>query len=297
MLPATDPARTIVNAPVLRVGCPMWAHQPWQGRYLPDGLRRGEQLAAYATWCNAVEGNTTFYGAPAADTVASWATHAPDGFRFMFKLPRTITHERRLRDAGDETRAFLRLLEPLDRRADPISIQLPGSFGPAQLGDLARFVSTLPGTHRFAVEVRHPAFFDGSPAERALARLLGDHGLEWIGFDTTTLFAEPPTSDGERDAWSNKPRVPVRTRALTDRPIVRYIGRDDPERTAAGWQHWIPVVAAWLEAGSTPTFFVHTPDNLESLVLARRFHADVRSVVPELEPLPEPNRPEPTTLF
>ena len=44
----------------LRVGCPMWAHKPWQGRYLPEKLGRGEQLSAYATWCNAVEGNTTF---------------------------------------------------------------------------------------------------------------------------------------------------------------------------------------------------------------------------------------------
>ena len=53
------------------------------------------------------------------------------------------------------------------------------------------------------------------------------------------LFGTPPTSPAEREAWPKKPRVPRRTRALTDHPIVRYIGRDDPEETTEGWQPWL----------------------------------------------------------
>jgi hypothetical protein len=45
----------------LHVGCAMWTYAPWQGRYLPVSLSPRERLRAYATWCNAVEGNTTFY--------------------------------------------------------------------------------------------------------------------------------------------------------------------------------------------------------------------------------------------
>lgn len=294
----------------LGVGCPMWAHKPWQGRYLPDGLARHDQLAAYATWCNAVEGNTTFYGLPAASSVEAWAASTPASFRFAFKLPRAVTHDRRLREAEAETTRFLDLLAPLGGRADPVVIQLPATFGPAQLGDLARYLASLPTSHRYAVEVRHPAFFPEaepgsgsdratrpSPASGALERLLRRHDVEWTIFDTTTLFSRPPTDDAERQAWTDKPRVAPRTIALTDRPVVRFLGRDDPEATARGWQRWLPIVAGWLREGRRPLFFVHTPDNVDALPLARRFHHEVIQLVPELEPLPEPRRPVRETLF
>ena len=283
---------------LLRVGCPMWAHRPWQGRFLPAGLDRHEQLAAYASWCNAVEGNTTFYGTPAPATIATWAAATPPEFRFAFKLPRSITHEHRLRDdALAEAQAFLAVIEPLGERADPVTIQLPGSFGPAGLGDLTRFLTAVPRSHRFAVEVRHPDFFARPAATRALERLLADHDAEWVTFDTETLFAAPPTDDAEREGWRSKPRVPRRPVALTDRPVVRYIGRTDITATAEGWRPWLPVVVAWLAEGRTPTLFVHTPDNVEALELARRFHDEVRELVPDLAPLPEPRTPVPTTLF
>jgi len=275
----------------------MWAHKGWQGRFLPERLDRHEQLATYATWCTSVEGNTTFYGSPSAGTVESWAAAAPPDFRFVFKLPRTITHERRLRSCESELRTFLDLLAPLGERADTVSVQLPASFGPGDLGVLAAFLAQAPTTHRYGVEVRHPRFFTDDGPRRSLERLLATHDAEWIGFDTSVLFSAPPTSDAERDGWEKKPRLPVRTTAMTARPVVRYVGRDDVDATVAGWQRWLPLVADWLRHGRNPTFFLHTPDNDESLGLARRFHDQVRERVPELDPLPEPIEATPTTLF
>ncbi|GAB3955185.1 hypothetical protein GCM10027614_63720 [Micromonospora vulcania] len=147
------------------------------------------------------------------------------------------------------------------------------------------------------MEVRHPAFFAEPRATRLLSEALDAVAAEWIPFDTTAFFASPPTSDAERDAWIKKPRVPLRALALTDRPIVRYLGRDDPTRTIEGWQRWLDIVVGWLREGRSPTMFVHTPDNADAPVLARRFHDEVRSRVPELEALPEPIPVEPLTLF
>ena len=64
----------------LHVGCAMWTYAPWQGRYLPAALPPRERLAAYATWCNAVEGNTTFYATPAVDVVRTWAAQTAADF-------------------------------------------------------------------------------------------------------------------------------------------------------------------------------------------------------------------------
>jgi len=281
----------------LHVGCAMWTYAPWQGRYLPHPLSPRDRLRAYATWCNAVEGNTTFYATPTLETAKSWAVQTAPDFRFILKLPRSITHERRLADVSDPLRAFLAAIEPLGQRAHALWVQLPPSFTPGEIGALGAFLHRLPGEYRCCVEVRHRAFFEDPRWEQQLERTLGDVGAEWLTFDTTVLFGDPPVSEAERAAWRQKPRVPRRTRALTDYPVVRYIGRDDTARTVAGWQPWLDVVAGWLREGRSPTVFIHTPDNVDSLELARRFHADVRARLPEVAPLPEPLPAGPPTLF
>jgi uncharacterized protein YecE (DUF72 family) len=278
----------------LHVGTAMWTHPAWPGRFLPVGLAARERLRAYAGWCTAVEGNTTFYATPSRDTVLSWVEQTPPDFRFLLKLPRTITHERRLFEAGPLVTRFLRAVEPLGSRIHALWIQLPPSFGLNELRTLAHFLDGLPSDFSYAVEVRDRGFF---AAPRLLERVLGEVGAEWVTFDTTVLFETPPTSDAERESWARKPRLPRRTAALTDHPVVRYIGRDDPERTAAGWGPWVATVVEWLSEGRSPTVFIHTPDNADAPHLARRFHADVRARLPELDPLPRPLPVEPLTLF
>ncbi|MBO2449538.1 DUF72 domain-containing protein [Actinomadura barringtoniae] len=275
----------------------MWTHAPWNGRYLPHPLPPKERLHAYAGWCNAVEGNTTFYATPARSSVESWAEQTSPDFRFVVKIPKTITHERRLVEGEEELRLFLAAMEPLGPRAHALWVQLPGSFGPNDLGALAAFLRRLPGTYGCAVEVRHRAFFEDARAATALERTLSQVGAEWVPFDTVVLFQSPPNTDAEREAWMKKPRVPRRTRALTGSPIVRYIGRDDRARTVEGWQHWVETTVGWLREGRSPTVFIHTPSNADALELARDFHAEVRAQVPEVEPLPEPVPAEPPTLF
>lgn len=277
----------------LHVGCAMWVHRAWPGRFLPQPLPARQRLRAYAGYCNAVEGNTTFYATPARDTVATWAEQTDPDFRFVLKLPKVVTHERRFAGVEAEMRAFLDAVEPLGPRLAALWVQLPGSFGPTDVDALARFLRRLP-VHRCAVEVRHPAFFDDP---RELESVLADADAEWVPFDTTVLFASPPTSAEEQEAWARKPRLPRRTRALTGRPIVRYLGRDSVEATVEGWREWVEVTAGWLREGRSPTVFVHTPDNDGAPGLARRFHDEVRALVPDLEPLPAPAPTEPATLF
>src|SRR6201992_589398 len=161
----------------LHVGCPMWQSPPWQDRYLPRGLGPRERLRAYATWCNAVEGNTTFYATPSLDTVRSWAGQTDPGFRFVLKLPRPVTHEQHLDgDVAGPMRAFLAATD---------------------LGTLAGFMRRLPDRYRYAVEVRHRAFFADPRWEHELERVLDAAGAEWVPFDTTVLFGKQRVTGDE----------------------------------------------------------------------------------------------------
>lgn len=295
----TTPLRV---TPALHVGCPMWANRKWVGRHLPADTPVGGELGAYRRLLNAVEGNTTFYALPRAELVGRWADQLSAGsgpFRLVLKAPRAVTHERRLRDVDRLLDSFVELMSPLGGHLGGVMLQLPPTFGPGDLDALDRTAARLSAAVRWSVEVRHHEFC-GGPGFAALHRLLEAHGVERVVLDTTVLFSRPPRTAEGRDEWRTKPRLPLLDVALTDRPVVRYVGGDEPDRTSAGLDRWTEVLATWVHDGRSPTFFVHTPDNLDSPALARQLHADVVAAMPSVAPLappPEISSPGQTALF
>lgn len=267
------------------LGCPSWGDATWRGRLYPRDVPAGDYLAFYARVFNAVEGNTTFYAQPSPETVQRWARCMPADFRFCAKLPRDISHSTDLRRQGAAREAFLALLEPLGERVAPLWLQLPATFGPARLGELAWFVAQLP--RPLAVEVRHPAFFQRGEEERALNRLLRDAGVERLCLDSRALFSCPADTPVVRHAQAKKPRLPPRPAAFTAFPQVRFIGHPELEANDSFMAPWLDKVAAWIEEGRRPYVFLHTPDNLLAPDLARRFHAQLRARLPGLPALAE----------
>jgi len=266
----------------------MWAHRPWVGRFYPVGTKSGTELGLYATWCNAVEGNTTFYAEPASRTVAKWLEQSPADFRFAFKLPRIVTHDKRLREVATEVRSFIDAIEPLAERVGPVQVQLPATFGPDQLDVLLAFLRRLPLDRSWALELRHPGFFDGSAEHCRVDEFCDERGIARVILDSRPLHQVPATSEAARDEKQNKPDLPVLTYVAGRHPIVRVIGEDRPEGTMDGLLVWVPQVAAWLGEGREPYVFVHQPENLDSPGLARAFHDAVATEVTDLEPLPDP---------
>lgn len=265
----------------------MWAQRAWVDRFLPADTASGRELYAYSRLLNAVEGNTTFYAAPTPAIVARWHEQALPGFRFVFKVPKDITHERRLRGIATELSAFCQLMEPLGDAVGGFTLQLPASFGPDDLGALEWTLRQRSTAWRWSVEVRHAAFFSGT-GRTGLDAMLSRHGVERVLLDTESLFSRLPLTDDGREEWEQKPRVPALHEALTDQPIVRFIGTDYPEVTAEGIAGWQPIVAEWLRDGRTPTVFHHTPDNTGTPALALAFHEAITKLVPDLQPLPTP---------
>jgi hypothetical protein len=73
----------------------------------------GAGLERYAARFDCSEINSTFHRPHRASTYERWAASVPEGFRFSAKLPKTITHERRLVDAEPLLAAFLAEVQPL----------------------------------------------------------------------------------------------------------------------------------------------------------------------------------------
>lgn len=267
----------------------MWTNSAWAGRSIPKNTPKGHELSAYSSLVRAVEGNTTFYALPTVDVAQRWADSTPDDFRFMFKFPRSVTHDRKLRNCADDVTKFFDVLEPCAHKMDPVAVQLPASFGPDSLGVLETFIANAPEAFRYGVEVRHLDFFDSDTNERALNDMLARLGADRIIMDTRAVFAGPRVTQAEHEAFENKPRLPVRAVATSDSPVVRFIGQTAPEANSAFWDPWVETVGRWLQDGRSPIVFVHTPDNAAVIDLARQFYDEVREQVPGLAP--QPNAP------
>jgi uncharacterized protein YecE (DUF72 family) len=75
----------------LRAGASGFSFQSWRPGFYPAGARPADFLALYAERLPTVEVNGSFYRLPAAKTLETWARTVPDGFRFAFKVPRSIS--------------------------------------------------------------------------------------------------------------------------------------------------------------------------------------------------------------
>ncbi len=267
------------------LGCPSWSENAWREYLYPQDARANDFLGLYSQVFNAVEGNTTFYARPAPTTVQRWAEIMPEHFRFTAKFPGDISHGGDLRQQLSAAETFVQLLSPLGERVSPLWLQLPASFAPQRLAELAGFIDGL--ERPLAVEVRHPEFFAKGDAERMLNRLLRERGVERICLDPRALFSCTSSAPAVLHAQSKKPRVPPRPAAFTQFPQVRFIGHPELEANDPFLVPWIDKVATWIEEGRTPYVFLHTSDNRLAAELARRFHARLMQRLPGLPALPE----------
>jgi len=139
----------------LYLGSMGWSYGFW-GLY--RGLKPEEYLREYARRFNSVEINSTFYRIPRRETVESWAAAALEGFVFLAKFPRSISHSPGLRYPEGKLDAFISNMELLGSKLGPLLLQLPPRFKPDEAPALTGLLSTLPLRHRYAVEFRDEAW-------------------------------------------------------------------------------------------------------------------------------------------
>jgi uncharacterized protein YecE (DUF72 family) len=151
------------------------------GRFAAEGTH----LQRYARVLRCAEINSSFHRPHATATYAKWAASTPAGFRFAVKLPRTITHDRKLRRSRELLERFLEESAGLGARRGPLLVQLPPSL--TFDARVARtFFTLLRDRHSgpVACEPRHATWFD-----RAADALL-------VRFAVARVAADPPPVPG-----------------------------------------------------------------------------------------------------
>jgi len=130
----------------------------------------------------------------------------PENFKFSAKIPRLITHKKKLSPSEgveEDLNRFLEVLKPLSSsgKLGPLLIQLPPSFTYERHGDLLRgFLKILPNEYRFAVEFRDPS---------------------WLKEDSLSLLSRYDVAYTIVD----EPLLPPELHVTTDFSYVRWHGR------------------------------------------------------------------------
>lgn len=175
------------------LGTQGWSYKSWDGVFYPAGTPAGSYLAEYAKKLPAVEIDSTFYAAPRPSVVQQWDEVTPDRFRFTAKFPQAITHEKMLKDAGQDVSYFLDAIGKLGKKLGPLLLQFPYTFKPEQKNRLDDFLAALPDSFRYAVEIRQRGwlqdwFFDMLARHRT-ALVMADYAYMPKLKQATTDFA------------------------------------------------------------------------------------------------------------
>ncbi len=159
--------------PPIFLGTAGWSIPSALADRFPD---TGTHLERYARQFPAAEINSSFHRPHRPATYARWAASTPPGFRFAAKLPKTITHQRRLVDAEEPLAAFLTEAAGLGGKLAVVLAQLPPSLA-FDAGVAAAFFRLLAERTPAVVacEPRHPSWFtadaDALLAEHRVARV------------------------------------------------------------------------------------------------------------------------------
>ena len=191
------------------VGTSSWADPGFVKHWYPKGMAARDRLPFYAERFEVVEVNSSFYAAPARDSVERWAEVTPEGFRFHVKLHRLLSRHATkpetlppdLRDGLElnsrgniiptpelEQAMVERLVDSMEPLAEAgklgaFVLQLSPAFRPRdhELSELEPIVRAL-APHPLAVEFRYRAWMK-EKRRKDVFGFLSDHDIVYVGVD------------------------------------------------------------------------------------------------------------------
>jgi uncharacterized protein YecE (DUF72 family) len=188
------------------LGTSGWSYAEWEGPFYQKGEKR--KLRAYARVFKTAEIDSTFYRYPSKGMVIGWLRYSPSEFVFTAKLPKLITHDKKLGLKGnvkDDLESFFEVMRPLQLggKLACLLIQLPPryDFNP---DNLESFFDLLDPVFRYAVEFRHLTWMRDETWD-----LLKKHQVAYVNVDEPLL---PPdvylTTDFSYFRWHGRGKKP-----------------------------------------------------------------------------------------
>lgn len=213
----------------VRIGTAGWAIGEPARAHFP---LEGSNLERYAQLLPVTEINSSFHRSHRLATWARWRDSVPDGFRFSVKIPKTISHQRKLVQCGDLVSDFLGQVAALGEKLAVLLLQLPPklSFDREIAGDFLKDLSSR-SKATIVIEPRHPSWFHDEPDS-----LLQSFGIGRVAADPSICPAAAMPGGWRRlEYWRlhgspDKYRSSYHDRLPSYAELLRQDGEQDIER-------------------------------------------------------------------
>jgi len=241
----------------VHVGCAKWGRKEWVGQIYPPKTKEANFLDEYVKHFDCIELNATFYNVYGPDTIAKWKTKAesnPD-FKFCPKFSQSISHIRRLKNAGDITTTYYEGIMAFGEKLGPLFLQLSDNYTPKSFPELKAYLEALPKDVPVFVELRHKEWFAQQENSDKVFNLFRDLNIGAVITDAS----------GRRDV--------VHMNLPTPHAFIRFVGCTDKEGEysidKARLDTWVIRIKKWQQEGlKSVWFFMHQHDERFSPILS-----------------------------
>lgn len=232
----------------LKLGLPLWRESFWKENLYRSKLKDSLFLKEYSGLLDCVEVSSTFYAPIGTETLMKWSESVSEGFEFLPKWPKLITHDYQLKNCESEMDVFIEKISVLGGKLGTTILQLPPSFSTEYKAILFHFLERLPASFPVSIEFRHSSWFQDFRIYPALEKYLIDKNLGSVCSDTP----------GRRDVFH--------LGFTGKKNIVRFLSDEIPENDKIRLNAW----KSWFREQKKELFFIlHNPDNRKSPELIR----------------------------
>ena len=141
------------------IGTSGWLYNHWKGNFYPAEISKNHWFNHYIRYFSVVEINATFYRRFKDETFIKWKETTPAVFKFVLKIPRIITHIKKLVDVKKEITDFCRQAMLLEDKLGCLLLQLP-PFIPYQPELLNEALDSFKKVIPVAVEFRNKSWWN-----------------------------------------------------------------------------------------------------------------------------------------
>lgn len=220
----------------VRIGCAKWNRADLKNFY-PRGTK--DELEYYSTQFNSIELNASFYRMFPEEQFAKWEAKADEDFKFFPKVPRIISHIKRLNGTEIITDDFVKNILPLKEKMGMVFLQLRDDFGPKNMDRVEKFFKHWPKEVPLSAEFRHADWYNDEKVADELNEIMIDNNISHVITD----------SAGRRDL--------LHMRLTTDSAFIRYNGANH-KSDYTRLDNWLERIEEWHKMGlKNLYFFVH----------------------------------------
>lgn len=134
-----------------------------QSLYPPE-FKGKSRLTYYASLCNSIEINSSFYKTPMTSTVSKWAESVSGNFQFSFKLSKAVTHAKGLDFNAEDLNNYMQTIAHIGNKKGCLLVQFPPALKIEKCRQLQNLLISIKSadadeTWKVAIEFRNTSWY------------------------------------------------------------------------------------------------------------------------------------------